>query len=42
MAGSLDFIQKQKLQLRFDLLGGFIECMQKLVVVGWSLGIQLT
>ena len=33
---------KRKLQLRFGLLGGFIRCLGNLVIIGWSIGIQLT
>ena len=29
-------------QLRFSLLGGFIGCIENLVIVGWSIRIQLT
>ena len=32
---------KRKLQLRFGLLGGFIRCLGNLVIIGWSIGIQL-
>ena len=28
--------------LRFGMLGGFIRCLEILVIVGWSTGIQLT
>ena len=34
--------QKNQLQLRFGLLGGFIRCVKNLVIVGWSIGVQLT
>ena len=30
------------LELRFDLLGEFIGCRGSLVIVGWSIRIQLT
>ena len=32
--------QKYHLHLRFDLLGGFVRCIESLVIVGWSIGIQ--
>lgn len=33
---------KNELQVRFALLGGIIGCIEKLVVIGWIVGIQLT
>ena len=34
--------QEYQLQLWFGLLGGLISCVENLVLVGWSVGIQLT
>ncbi len=34
--------QKNLLELRFGLLEDFIGCGGSLVIVGWSIGIQLT
>ena len=34
--------QEYQLQLWFGLLGGLIRCVKNLVLVGWSVGIQLT
>ena len=34
--------QKNQLQLRFGLLGGYINYVENVVIVRWSIGIQLT
>ena len=34
--------QKNWLQLRYGLLGGFIRGVENLVIVGWSIRIQST
>ena len=34
--------QENQLQLRFGLLRGFTKGAKSLVIVGWSIGIQLT